>query len=154
MHTAHISFLAFLALSFAPALVFQFGTTLRNALANAVESTTGASAILHIYSGAPPAHPSDAATGTLLVTMNLPATWLTAAVAGVVNISGLWTGNGLANGVAGYFRIYDPTNTTCMIQGDVSQVGGPAAAMMIDNSTIAIGQVVTVVTFTVTAPNA
>jgi hypothetical protein len=157
MHTGHTfeaSFLALLALSFAPALVFQFGTALRNAIANSVETTTGASAILHIYSGSPPAHPSDAPTGTLLVTMILPATWLTNAVAGVVNISGLWSGAGLAAGTAGYFRIYDPTDTTCMVQGDVSQVGGPAAAMMIDNAAIVVSQVVQVVTFTLTAPGA
>ena len=150
MHNTH----TFWLLAMVMGLVFQFGTTLRNAIANAIQSTTGASARLHIYTGAAPATPQLAATGTLLVTMVLPATWLTAAVAGVVNISGLWTGVGLAAGTAGYFRIYDPTDTTCTVQGDVAQTGDPAAALMLDNKVIASGQNVTVVTFNVTAPNA
>jgi hypothetical protein len=58
-----------------------------------------------------------------------------------------------AGGIAGYFRIYDSTETTCGIQGLITDTAG-AGPMKLSTTTIVAGQPVTVATFTLTAPNA
>jgi len=54
---------------------------------------------------------------------------------------------------AGHFRIYASDGTTQHLQGTVSGTGG-GGDMELDNTTIALGQSVTVTAFTLIAPNA
>ena len=86
--------------------------------------------------------------------MTLPADYMNAAAAGTKTIKGAWTcsaaGAGLP-GVALSFRIYANDGTTCHIQGTVGMGSGDLA---LDNTSIASGQTVTVVTFTLTDGNA
>lgn len=137
-------------------MTVQYSTTLRNNQLDQIETTTGASAKLRLYSGAPPANCAAAATGTLLVEMTLPSDWMAAASAGSKAKSGVWSGTGAAGAgagtVAGYFRITDSAGTTTHMQGTVTITGG-GGDMTLDNPNIATGQTVTVNTFTVTAGN-
>lgn len=131
----------------------QYSTSVRNAQLDAVESTTGTSAILRIYTGSPPADCATAVSGTLLVSMTLPSDWMAAASAGSKAKSGSWTGTASGTGTAGYFRIWDSTPTVCHAQGTVTATGG-GGDMTLDNTSIASSQTVTVNTFTLSAGNA
>lgn len=96
---------------------FQFSPAARNNWLDSIESTTGVSAILRILTGAPPATTATAQSGTLLVPMTLPSDWMAAASGGTKGLLGVWSGTGVANGTAGYFRLLDSAGTTCHIQG-------------------------------------
>lgn len=137
-------------------MTIQYSTTLRNNQLDQIETTTGVSAKLRLYSGAAPADCATAPSGTLLVEMALPSDWLAAASGGQKSKTGTWTGQGTAGAgtgtAAGYFRIYDSAGTTCHMQGTVTISGG-GGDMTLDNPNIAQYQVVTVNTFTVTAGN-
>lgn len=138
-------------------MTIQYSTTLRNNQLDQIESTTGASAKLRLYSGGPPADCAAAATGTLLVEMALPSDWMSAASAGAKAKLGTWSGVGTAGAgtgtAAGYFRIVDSAGSTTHMQGTVTITGG-GGDMTLDNTNIAQSQVVTVNTFQVTAGNA
>lgn len=130
----------------------QFSTALRNAIANVYEATIGASPTLELRTGAPPANPAAADSGTLLASMTLPADWMTAASGGAVALQGLWQDTGAdAAGTVGHFRIKQ--GGTCHDQGTVTATGG-GGDMTIDNPVLAAGQQVTVTTFGLTAGGA
>lgn len=127
----------------------KFSTRVRNAIANAYEATIGASPVLELRTGAPPATPADADSGTLLASMTLPADWMTAASGGAVALQGLWQDLAAdAAGTIGHFRIKG--GGQCDDQGTVTATGG-GGDMTIDNPVLAIGQQVTVTAFTLTA---
>lgn len=138
-------------------MTIQYSTSLRNAQLDQIESTTGLSAKLRLYSGSPPANCATAASGSMLVDMALPSDWMTAASSGQKSKTGTWTGAGTASAGAGtnagYFRITDSTGATTHMQGTVTITGG-GGDMTLDNTNIAQNQVVTVNTFTITAGNA
>lgn len=132
-------------------MALQFSTTVRNAELDAVETAIGGTAVLKIWTGTPPADCSTADSGTLLVTITLPADWMAAASAGAKSKSGTWSASASGTGTAGYYRIYESTATTCHIQGVVSTSG---AEINLDNTSINSGQTVTISTYTWNAPNA
>ncbi len=135
-------------------MAIQYSTTLRNNQLDQVESTTGTSAILRIYSGSAPANCAAAATGTLLAEMTLPSDWMAAASSGSKAKSGTWQDTSAnATGTAGYFRVLDSTGTTTHVQGTVTATGG-GGDLTLDNTSIASGQSVTINTFTLSAGNA
>ena len=131
-------------------MALQYSVAVNNARLDAVETATGATAKLRIYTGAAPANCAAAATGTLLVDMTLPADWMAAASSGSKAKSGTWSGTGVAAGTAGYFRIADNAGTTAHIQGTC---GIGTGDLQLDNTNIAISQTVTVNTFTLNAAN-
>ena len=131
-------------------MALQYSVAVNNARLDAVETATGASAKLRIYTGAAPANCAAAATGTLLVDMTLPADWMAAASSGSKAKAGTWSGTGVAAGTAGYFRIVDNAGTTAHIQGTC---GIGTGDLQLDNTNIAISQTVTVNTFTLNAAN-
>ena len=63
-------------------MAIQLAVSTRNAKLDAVETEIGASAILELRSGAAPTNVAAADSGTLLVSMTLPADWMAAASAG------------------------------------------------------------------------
>jgi hypothetical protein len=128
----------------------QYSIAVNNARLDAVESTTGVSAKLRLYTGAAPANCAAAATGTMLCEMALPSDWMAAASAATKLKAGTWSGTGAAAGVAGYFRIVDNAGTTCHIQGTV---GLSAAEMILDNTNIAATQAVAVNSFQINSAN-
>lgn len=135
-------------------MALQYSVAVRNAQLDAVESTTGAAALLRIYSGAAPANCAAAASGTLLAEMTLPSDWMAAASSGSKALSGTWQdASANAAGTAGHFRLYDSGGTTCHAQGTVTATGG-GGDLTLDNTSIASGQSVTITSFTITAGNA
>lgn len=132
-------------------MTLQYSATVRNNQLDQVESTVGTSAILYIRTGAPPSDCSQADSGSLLATINLPSDWMAAASAGSKAKLGSWSATASGSGTAGHFRIKDSGGTTCHVQGTCGQGSGD---LSLDNTNIASGQTVTVATFTLTAGNA
>lgn len=136
-------------------MTLYLSDTVRNARVDAVESTIGAAAILKLYNsgGSPPANEAAAVAGTLLCSMTLPSDWMQDGVAGAAAKNGTWSGTG-ETGVdadADYFRVYDPTDTTCHMQGSAGDVG--TEDLVLDNANIKDGQTVTITGFTITDGN-
>jgi len=134
-------------------MAIQLSTTVRNARLDAVETAIGTSPQLRLYTGAVPASCATAASGTLLATITLPSDWLSAASNGSKAMAGTWSGTGAAAGTAGYYRIYDSTGTTCHLQGTVTATGG-GGDMILDNTSIASSQAVSVSSYSLTDANA
>jgi hypothetical protein len=135
-------------------MALQYSVAVRNARLDAVESTTGTSAILTIRTGAVPANCAAANSGTVLATVNLPSDWMAAASGGTKALSGTWQDTSADNtGTAAHFRIHDSGGTTCHIQGTVTATAG-GGDMTVDNTSFASGQSFTVTGFTLTAGNA
>lgn len=132
-------------------MALQFSTAYRNAMLDALETTTGASAILEIRTGAAPADCAAADSGTLLASMSLPADWMAAAASGAKEKSGTWQDTSANNsGTIGHFRVKDSGGTTTHAQG----TAGLAGDLVTDSATTTAGQLILVNTFTLTAPGA
>jgi hypothetical protein len=135
----------------------QYSVTLRNSQLDLVESTTGAAALLRLYSGSVPANCAAAASGTLLCTITLPSDWMNAASAGAKTLLGTWSGTGDAGAgsgtAAGYFRVLDSSGVTTHLQGTVTVTGG-GGDLTVDNTSIASAQLISISAFTITALNA
>lgn len=126
---------------------FQYSVAVRNATLDAKETTIGTGALLKIFSGAEAVNCAAADPSGLLATLTLPSDWMAAAAAGSKAKAGVWSGTGSGAGVAASWRIYDSGAAACHIQGNTTD-------MTFDNTNIAIGQAITVSTFTLTAGNA
>lgn len=131
----------------------QYSVEVRNAMLDVIESTTGATARLRIYTGTAPANTAAAATGTLLVDMTLPSDWMNAASGGTKTLLGTWQVTASTGGTAGYYRIWNSGITRCDEQGTVTATGG-GGDITLDNVSIAGSQTVTITSKTITAPNA
>ena len=111
-------------------MAIQLSTAVRDARANAVETTIGTAPILRIYdlTGAAPANCAASISGiaTLLAEMTLPSDWLGASSSGAKAIAGGPWSDASANGTgtADFFRIWDAAGTTCHLQGTVGQGTG------------------------------
>ncbi len=135
-------------------MALQLSTTVRNARLDAIETAIGASPIMKIRTGAPPADCGATDSGTVLATLNLPADWMAAAASGSKAKSGTWEdASADAAGTAGHFRIYDSGGATCHIQGTVTATGG-GGDLTLDNVSLAAGQDVVITGFTLTDGNA
>ena len=134
-------------------MALQLGTTLRNALLDQIETTVGTTPYLQIRSGSPPSDCSQADSGTLLCEIHLPSEWAANASSGSKALAGSWTDTGVAAGTAAHFRLKDNGKTTTHMQGTVTATGG-GGDMTLDNAVIAVGQTVTVNSFTLSAGNA
>jgi len=133
-------------------MALQYSVTVRNAKLDAVETATGASAVLKIRSGSAPANCAAADSGSVLATINLPSDWMDAATGGTKSKAGTWTdASADATGTAGHFRLYASDGTTCHAQGTVGTSG---TDMIVDSTSFTSGQSFTVTAFTLTAGNA
>lgn len=131
----------------------QWSVSVRNARADAVESTIGTSAILEMFTGSPPANCAAADSGTKIVSINLPSDWLAAAASGAKAKSGTWQGTAIATGTPGHYRIKDSGGTTVHEQGTVTFTGGGGDITVDASGSVTSGQTVTVATFAWTEPN-
>lgn len=121
---------------------------------DAIETVTGATAILRLRTGAPPATCATADSGTLVAEMTLPSDWMAAASGGTKALLGTWQDlSANAAGTVAHFRIYDSTGVTCHAQGTVTITGG-GGDMTLDNNVLALAQQVTITSYTYTAANA
>ena len=133
-------------------MAVQLSVAARNARLDAIETTAGASAVLKIFTGSPPANCAAADSGTVLATINLPSDWMAAASGGSKAKSGTWQDLSADNsGTAGHFRVYDNGVTTCHIQGTVGTSG---TDMTVNSTSFTAGQSFTVNSFTLTDGNA
>ncbi len=128
-------------------------------------NTLLASGKINIWSGAAPSIADDAATGTLLVTIDTASGsgfdlfFLNTAVSGVLSKSAnTWDGVAVATGTAGYFRYCASTSDTNLlsttelrIQGAVSTSG---AELNMSSTAITSAATTTIDTFDITMPAA
>lgn len=132
-------------------MALQLSDAVRNARLDAIESTIGASPTLEIRTGAPPANCAAADSGSVLVTMTLPADWMAAGSGGSKAKAGTWQdASADGAGTAAHYRI--KAGATCHLQGTVSMAGG-GGDLILDNTNIAAGQSVTITAFTINDPN-
>lgn len=135
-------------------MAIKASLTVRNARLDAIETSIGASAVMKLRSGAPPANITDADSGTVIATINLPSDWMNAAASGQKTQSGTWQDTSADNaGTVGHYRIYASDGTTQHIQGTVTATGG-GGDMEINNTVVAAGQQITVTAFTFVEGNA
>ena len=135
----------------------KYSAAIKIARLDAVESTTGTSAVLKIRSGTAPTNGcADADAGSALAVMTLPSDWMAGASgSGTVTKakSGTWEDTSAdGSGTAEHFRIYASDGTTCHIQGSVTATGG-GGDMTVNNTSINATQPVTVTSFQLTAAN-
>jgi hypothetical protein len=131
----------------------QYSEAVRNAMLDQLETTVGTGPTLEIRSDAPPTNAAAADTGTLLASIALPSDWLAAASGGAKALLGEWAGAGVTEGTAGHFRIKQ--STTTHIQGTVTMPGAePLGDMVLDNTSIATDQAISISACTFSASGA
>ena len=136
-------------------MAIQLAVSVRNARLDAIETDSGQSEKLEIYTGSVPANCAAATTGTKLVEWDLAASadWL-AASAGAKTLNSLPISvTAVGTGTAGYFRLFKSDGTTCQMQGTCTATGG-GGDMTLDNTSIATGQTVQITGCTLTDGNA
>lgn len=134
-------------------MTVQYSSAVRNAMLDAIETAIGTSPKLRILTGSLPADCAATQTGTVLAELTLPSDFMAAASGGAKVLAGTWQATATATGTAGYYRITDSSGTTCHEQGTITATGG-GGDIAVDNTSIAIGQVITVNNKTITAGNA
>lgn len=132
-------------------MALQYSIAVNNARLDAIEAAIGASAILRVRTGAPPANCAAADSGTILASCPLPSDWMSAASGGAKAKNGTWD-DPVANntGTAGHWRIYDSTGTVCHMQGTFGTSG---TDMIGDSVSFTAGQAFSITAFTLTAAN-
>lgn len=127
-------------------MAIDLKNTSANDLLDRYDTLFPAGAILEIRSGAAPGA-ENAATGTLLASITLPATPWAAAAAGSKAKSGTWSDTSAdAAGTAAHYRLKNAGDTH-REEGTITATGG-GGDMTLDNTSIAVAQVVTITSFT------
>lgn len=122
----------------------QLSTSVRNAMLDAIETTTGTAAILEIRSGSVPANCAAADAGSVLISYTLASDWAAAASSGSKALNNLpLTGTASATGTAAHFRLKSSGGSTCHAQGTITATGG-GGDLTVDNTSITSGQTVNV----------
>lgn len=126
----------------------------RNAACDAVvdllDAGSGA-ATIKVYTGTQPTLASDAATGTLLVTITTADPAFGASSSGVATLAGTpLSATGVAAGTAGWARIADSAGVT-VLDGSVTATGG-GGQIELATTTISVGVTVQITSGTVTMP--
>ena len=130
-------------------MAFEFSILAHNAALDGIETWGGTSPTLELRSGAKPATPETADSGTVLASMTLPADWMAVAANKSKLIAGVWEDiSANAAGTVGHFRINK--GAQCICQGDVTATGG-GGGMTLDNVVLALGQPVTITAMTWTS---
>lgn len=130
-------------------MAIRLATATRNAMVDAWTALTNGGSI-EVYSGTQPASAEDAAPGTLLATLTLPADAFADAVSGTASANAdpdLET-TGTADGTAGWARVKDPVGGT-VFDGSVAISGGN---FTINNASITIGGAVRLTSGSLTQP--
>ena len=145
-------------------------TGLRNAMLGTVGMETAfANGVLYLFTGPQPVNADAAATGTPAVIVTLASGAfvfgtstnginLAAPVAGVITkSSGVWSGNGLINDVAGWFRLMGNAvdslgASTTLVRMDGS-VGVGGADLNLGTTAVKVGAPLTVDVFQYTLPS-
>jgi hypothetical protein len=129
------------------------GTEARDVIAAALAALYDGGT-LKIYTGAQPATPDTAPSGTLVATITLPTPAFGSPTTGVVPKAGTWTTTAGADGdltAGGWFRLADAAGDN-PVDGATGATGS-GAELEIDNLDIDNGQTVTVSSFSITQPS-
>lgn len=122
-------------------MAITLNTTLRNARATAIVTEAGATAKLSVYT---------AAYGTLLYTSTCAAT-LGVVSGGVLTFNAVGNATAVAAGTAAIARLFKTDGTTMVIEG--LTVGTSGTNIVITNTTIAVNDVITTSSATITEGN-
>jgi hypothetical protein len=129
-------------------LKYSNGT--RNAQQNGLITYAGSGSKINIYSGAQPANANTAIAGqTLLVTLTVSGSFGTDSN-GTITLSTVTNGTAVATGTASFFRITQSDNTTVVMDGSVDTSD---ADLVLNNTSIATGQVVSISAGTIIRAN-
>ena len=129
-------------------LKYSNGT--RNAQQNGLITYAGSGSKINIYSGAQPANANTAISGqTLLVTLTVSGSFGTDSN-GTITLSTVTNGTAVATGTASFFRITQSNNTTVVMDGSVATSD---ADLVLNNTSIATGQVVSISAGTIIRAN-
>ena len=129
-------------------LKYSNGT--RDAQQNGLITYAGSAAIIHIYDGSQPANANTAISGqTLLVSLNVSGSFGTDSN-GTITMSSVTSATAVATGTASFFRITKSDNSTVVMDGSV---GTSSADMILDNTSIATGQTVSITSGTIIRAN-
>lgn len=136
-------------------MAISISTAARNAavlaVAALVDADVGAGTVA-IRSGSKPAAVSDPATGVLLATVTLADPAFTGPVAGVMTLDAtpVLATVGVANGAAGWFRMFDNSGDA-ILDGTVSATGGGGDLEM-NVTAVSVGLAVQITAGTLTMP--
>lgn len=131
-------------------MALGFAVGLRNTNNNAITTRAGNAALLRVYNGTRPA--TGGAVTTLLVELVCGSPFAPGSAAGVLSPTLPGNGTGVAAGTATWFRLINADGTTIVFDGSVGATGS-GADLILDNTTIAVGQTVSVTAWTHTAGN-
>ena len=133
-------------------MTVQLDTTLRNGMLDQITSTIGNAGLLKFFSGAVPANVAAADPSGLLVTITLGTPFAPASSGGVLTPTTVSTTAATATGTAASWRAYT-SGGVCKMQGTITVTGG-GGDITLDNTSIASGQSISEVSWTITAPGA
>jgi hypothetical protein len=129
-------------------LKYSNGT--RDAQQNGLITYAGSAAIIKLYDGTQPANANTAvSTQVLLVSLNISGTFGTDSN-GTITLSSVTNGTAVATGTAAWFRITKSDGTTVVMDGSV---GTSSADMILNNTSIASGQTVSISSGTIIRAN-
>ncbi len=130
----------------------KYSVAVRDAWNAAYETTIGASPVLELRTGAPPASCAAGDSGSLLASLTLPADWQGDSSSGVTVKAGTWAGTASGAGAVGHYRL-KASGGSCHEQGTVTATGAGGDLTMNDVD-LEIGQPVSINTWGRTAPGA
>jgi hypothetical protein len=129
-------------------LKYSNGT--RNAQQQGLITYAGSGALINIYAGSQPANANTAISGqTLLVTLAVSGSFGTDSN-GTITLSTVTNGTAVATGTAAFFRITQSNGTTVVMDGSVATSD---ADLVLNNTSIATGQVVSISAGTIIRAN-
>ena len=131
----------------------KFTTALRNAMADAISTYAGGSALIRIYDGTQPANANTAvSTQNLLAELTCNATFAPAASGGTITLNSITQDSSANNtGTASWFRLVKSDGSTVVLDGTVGTSGSD---MNINSTSISSGAAVAVTSATITIGNA
>ena len=129
-------------------LKYSNGT--RSAQQNGLITHAGSGCLINIYQGSQPANANTAISGqTLLVTLTVSGSFGTDSN-GTITLSTVTNGTAVATGTASFFRITQSNGTTVVMDGSVATSD---ADLVLNNTSIATGQVVSISAGTIIRAN-
>lgn len=134
-------------------MTWQMAQSAAHAMLDAIETDLGASPVLYLRSGAPPADCSTGDSGTLISTIAMAADAFNAAASWEKAIPGALQDASADNaGTLGHWRIKTSGGTT-KHQGTITATGG-GGDMTVDNTSVTAGQQIDVTSFKFVFPAA
>jgi hypothetical protein len=136
-------------------MILQMSDALAHAMLDQIETLTGPSAVLRMYSGSPPTNCGASPTGNLLATVTLAVDWADAAASRQKifrNMPINFVGSGAGTQNLGWWGLWNNGATARSLQGDITTSGG-GGSMIVDALSLANGQTGTVTSWSIAAGN-